>query len=223
MSKYCIFCPNPKTNKLQEARIYMTKDATLETLLQDAHSHLKLKVENLPNVERCRLVLYNNYKQSITRSFEGQEKKELCQLLKSYEPLEMMLESRTENEQFEPIPEGSELVRVFTVDLETADIDGPILIRAMVTGTVLEFRELLSKRLEIPLDMLSAATLRSSRGCYLSIDEAILSTEDVSFSLLTIVFDRQCFKCMCLTCLGEKQKQYLRYIIGQHRRQRAEN
>lgn len=179
MIKYRVFFPNPKTNKVQEARIYMTKNATLETLLQDSHSHLK--VENFANIERCRLVLYNHYKESIILSFEGKEKEELCHLLMSYEPLEMMLEIRAENEQFETILEGSEVVRVFMVDMETADIDGPISVRAMVSGTVREFRELLSKRLGIPLDMLSVAVLKCNMASYLSIDEAILSTEDVSF------------------------------------------
>lgn len=180
MTRCRVYFSNPKTGKLQEGRIYMMSDATLEALLEDSHSHLK--VCNFTPIERCRLVAYNHYKESIVRSFDGLEKSCLHQLMRDIEPLEFLLETREENETFEPIAMGSESVQIYTVDMETADIDGPIMMRAMVSGTVKEFRQLLSKKLNMPYDTLQVATLKynCSIATHLSVDELTLATEEVN-------------------------------------------
>lgn len=178
-TQYRVYYFNRKKNKLEDRRFYKSSDETLESLLEESHNIFH--VSNVAPIERCRLVAYNHQRECITQSFDGHEKKLLHQLMYNIEPLQFLLETREEIETFEPIVPGSELMQVYIVDMETADIDGPIPIRAMVSGSVKEFRELLSQKLDMPLDTLQVAALKynGSIATHLSVDELTLATEEV--------------------------------------------
>lgn len=60
---------------------------------------------------------------------------------------ELLLESREEHEVFEPyLPDGL-MTKVYPVNMATRDVDGPISIRVSKSQTVLDFKEIVARKL----------------------------------------------------------------------------
>lgn len=62
---------------------------------------------------------------------------------------EVLLETREEHEVFEPyLPEGV-MTKVYRIDMATRDVDGPISIRASKTQTVLDYKMIVGRKLQL--------------------------------------------------------------------------
>lgn len=145
MQKLKIFCSHPKKKQMTDCRLFKTSDATLEETLKDAYSRLHL--ENIVPIERCRLVAYDSKTENCEVSFEQREQDEIGDIMRNLSTNELLLEIREENSEFEIYQAGGIITRVYLVDTETPDIDGPIQIRCNGNGGIVEMKKLFGKKL----------------------------------------------------------------------------
>lgn len=141
--KFRVYFWNKKTQRMMDTRVYMNNDSTLAETLEDAYCNLK--VELFAPLERCRIVSYDHRNEQVYRSFEGMENQTLDKIMIGFSDL--LIEVRDEYEKFEVVEVGSVLTKVFTVDIESGDVDGPINVRGLLKGTIEQYKSVLSKRL----------------------------------------------------------------------------
>ncbi|KAJ6641819.1 Ubiquitin carboxyl-terminal hydrolase 47 [Pseudolycoriella hygida] len=149
---------NPKTQRMQDAKFYMPSDSDLKTTLEDAYSHFNL--EKLVPIERCRLVGYCHSDENIIRSYEGKEDEMLTKVLYDLNPLELLLEVRAKDAEFEVYPPGGVLTKLYKVDLATGDVDVPIVFRAITFWTVPEYKTKIAEKLNLNVDQIILAVLK---------------------------------------------------------------
>lgn len=157
----------------------MISDATLEETLENAYNRFKLR--GIAPLERCRLVAYDQSDENIYCSFEGKEHERIRDLIAKV-PLisELLLEIRDEASTFEPIASGSIETKVYTVDIHSADIDGPVPVRVQKSITTGDYKKLLASKFGWSDKEIVAAVLKySSHASLLEIDSLPLSQEDV--------------------------------------------
>lgn len=179
--KFKIFFKNPRTHRLHDQRLRMEMSSTLVDVLDLAHSILQ--VDQFAPIKRCRLVAYDNSNSNVIRSFEGEEKLPISKSTALLSPMELLLELRDDGAtEFERISAGSVLTKVFTVDIETADIDGPTEIRANGDGTIGELKQIVAQRLgmtdgggRMVMVLLKYKGMTSTLDC----DKDLLALEDV--------------------------------------------
>lgn len=171
MLKLKVYYFNPKTQRMQDARIYMPSDSDLAYTLEDAYGHYNL--EKLVPMDRCRLVGYCHSDEHIVRSYEGKEKEMLSKVLFDLNPLELLLEVRAEDAEFEAYAPGGVRTRLHKVDLATGDVDLPIVFRATTSWTVPEYKAKIAEKLGLNADQMILAVLKSYSSNARIIDEDI--------------------------------------------------
>lgn len=176
--KFKVYFRNTRTRRTIDFRMRMNMDATLEELLEDAYQ--LTKASEFAPIERCRLVAYNHNQGQIIRSFEGEEKLPLSKSTMHVEPMEMMLEIRDEGAEFEIIEAGSVLTKVFVVDINSGDVDGPTEIRGKGRGTVAQYKQNIATKLGLNVDHIVLALLKySGLASVLDCDKSTLALEEV--------------------------------------------
>ncbi|KAG8235553.1 hypothetical protein J437_LFUL015393 [Ladona fulva] len=121
--KMKVFVNHPLQNTLVDARLLMPKTQTLKEAVTTAYQTLEL--EGLVDLERCRLVSYDQVLGSIECSFEGRED--------------------------EPVGVVS---RVYFVDVDSEDVKSPVILRKNMNMTVGDFKECLYRDLKLCPDVL---------------------------------------------------------------------
>lgn len=165
---------------MTSVRIFLSSDATLENALESAHKRFKL--QNIASIERCRLVAYDSNDENIQCSFDGKEIEQIRDIVSDL-PLEidLLLEIRDEDSNFEVYVPGDIETRVYTVDTNTSDIDGPILVRVNKNALVKVYKQLIAQKLGVRADEINVAILKyTTYAALLDNDAAILADEDVS-------------------------------------------
>lgn len=178
--KFKVYFFNPKTQRMQDARIFMPSDSDLKTTLEDVYSHFN--IDKLAPIERCRLVGYSHLDENIIRSYEGKEDEILTRVLYDLNPLELLLEIRHKDAEFEVYPPGGVLIKLHKVDLATGDVDLPITFRALTSWTLSEYRAKIAEKLELHVDQIILAVLKSYSN------NARIIDEDVPHRVSEIVF-----------------------------------
>lgn len=178
--RYRVYWFDPKIQRLSDVRVHMASDSTLEETLGNVYNRFKLR--SIVPIERCRLVAYDNSSENICCSFDGKDQENIRDLMDNLtDANELLLEVRDENAAFEPIAVGSIETKVYTVDMHSADIDGPISVRVDRKMSVGNYRKLLAAKLGWNDNEIMIAVLKySSHASLLEIDIAPLSEEDVS-------------------------------------------
>lgn len=182
IQRYKVYYFDPKIQRLSDIRIHMASDATLEETLTNVHNRFKLR--GIVPIERCRLVAYDHSDENVHCSFEGRDQ-ELIRDLMSDLPIisELLLEVRDENAIFDPIAPGSIETKIYTVDINSADIDGPMTMRVQKSMRVCDYKRLLTNKFGWDCDEIAMAVLKySSHASLMEIDIATLHQEDVSHS-----------------------------------------
>lgn len=165
---------------MSDIRIYMSSDSTLEETLNNVHCRLKLN--GVVPEERCRLIAYDHLEENPYSSFDGKDTELLRDLMDLPIRCELFFEIRDENSVFEPIAPDSIQTKVYSVDINTADIDGPISMRVQQNLTVAEYKKLLAAKLGWNAEEIVLAVLKySSHATLLEIDIATLKQEDVKY------------------------------------------
>lgn len=190
LQKYKVYWFDQRNQQMSNVRMFLGSDATLEEALEGSHKRFKL--QNIAAMSRCRLVAYDSNEENVLCSFDGKETEQIRNLLSELSSSELLLEIRDENTEFEVYVPGDIETKVYTVDICSADIDGPFNVRINKNATVKKYKEILAHKLSKSIDdILLAAFKYSASAALLDQDNAILSDEDVS--ILPAI-------CHCLSC-----------------------
>lgn len=141
-----VYFDNPKTRVIKHYKLFLLNDTTLAETLEEAYRVLQVK--GIVPIERCRLVAYDRQREWIEKSFEGEENERIDETLRKLKrSSELLLETRDEHEVFEPyLPDGV-MTKVYNVNMVSGDVDGPISIRVSKNQTVLDFKEIVARKL----------------------------------------------------------------------------
>lgn len=173
MLKLKIYFKNPWTRVKTDSKVFAISDSPLKEVLEDAYSRHKMK--SIAPIERCRLVAYDNPSDSIERSFEDMEDEKIGDIMyKLQNRLELLLEFRDENSEFEVYHIGGITTKVYQIHLDGAnvDIDGPFEVRAYEQKAVSEFKLAIAKKMSLSKSKMLLATKRYGEKATILNDEA---------------------------------------------------
>ncbi|XP_048515224.1 ubiquitin carboxyl-terminal hydrolase 47 isoform X2 [Athalia rosae] len=149
MCKLKVYCHHPVEGCLVDVKVLVLQD---ETLLETTDlAYRKLALEGVVKSDQCRLVSYDHNEDLIERSWEGAELLEpIGDIWRNNSQFDFLLEIRRKDEQFETYLPGGVSTKVFVVDIDKEQVvDGPIIVRGLLTQTVKEYKQQLSKILKI--------------------------------------------------------------------------
>jgi ubiquitin carboxyl-terminal hydrolase 47 len=198
MLKLKIYFKNPLTRIKTDAKVFAISDSTLKEVVEDAYSRLKIK--SIAPIERCRLVAYDNPSDSVERSFEGMEEEKIGDIMyKLQNRLELLIEVREENQEFEVYHLGGITTKVYQIHLDgpTVDIDGPVEVRAYEQKPVSEFKLAIAKKMNLRQSKMLLATKRYSEKPTLLDDEVTIRSQSIyggSKVFMTLDHDEERFK-----------------------------
>lgn len=182
LQKYKVYFFDQRNQQMSNVRLFLSSDATLEEALENAHRRFKL--QTIVPLSRCRLVAYDSNEENILCSFNGKDTELIQDLLADLSTMDLLLEIRDDDSNFDVYVPGDIETRVYTVDTNTSDIDGPIILRVHKTATINNYKQLLSTKLGKPfanVQDIQLATLKYSMQASLLTDTSRLCDEDVSF------------------------------------------
>ncbi|KAG7164653.1 Ubiquitin carboxyl-terminal hydrolase 47-like [Homarus americanus] len=148
-----LFCQTPGQSQMVEKKLRVHKDSTLRETTKLAHKELGL--ENVVPLERCRLVKYEEFHDSLECSFEGQEDELISEILggvRSSYKFDLLMEIRDEDKTFEVYKPGGTTIKAHVVNLTTEEVEGPYNLRGSLNMTVRELKELLGRSLNLNPD-----------------------------------------------------------------------
>ncbi|XP_045110990.1 ubiquitin carboxyl-terminal hydrolase 47-like isoform X4 [Portunus trituberculatus] len=145
-----LFCRIPGQSQMVERKLRVHKYSTLtDTTLQ---AYKELGLENIVPLERCRLVKYEEFHESLESSFEGQENEPMYEVLggvrTSYK-FDLLMEIRDEDKQFEVYKPGGTTIKAYVVNLSTEEVEGPFTLRGSLCMTVQDLKEMLGRSLDL--------------------------------------------------------------------------
>ncbi|XP_013394501.1 ubiquitin carboxyl-terminal hydrolase 47 isoform X1 [Lingula anatina] len=150
---YCkikLFCVHPVQKKQMETKLEVHKDKTLKEATEMAWKLMEL--EELVPLDCVRLVKYDEFHDSLEKSFEGEEDTPMSTLLggvKTTYMFDLLLETKRPDQEFQAYKPGGVTVKVYQVHLDTETIDAPISVRAYLNQTVSEFKNIVAQALDI--------------------------------------------------------------------------
>lgn len=165
MCKLKIFVHHPVQNQLVDTKIYMHNESTMTETISFALD--KFKLDLLLPPECCRLVSYNCAQESIECSFEGREEDTIGDILNSVSlPIktDWLLEIRNKDAEFIEYKPGGINIKVFAVNTEAEDIDGPVMVRGYETQSFKEFKQLIAKTLNMSESVIRIAIESYNNG-----------------------------------------------------------
>ncbi|KAH9380776.1 hypothetical protein HPB48_008842 [Haemaphysalis longicornis] len=151
MCKVKLFCLHPLKHTMQEMRLKVHKDATVDEATQTAHQIMGL--EGVVPVECCRLVLYDDMNESLECSLEDVSHQSIGQILGGVKPTyncDLLLEVRRPHERFRPYKPGGTTVKVHVVNVDMNEIGRAVVVRGLKTQSVAEFKAQVAEQLMLP-------------------------------------------------------------------------
>lgn len=162
----CKACSNDKI--IRNDRLSIVPDATLAEITKQVYKNFRL--ENIVDLDQCRLVAYDDHNHIILTSFEGRENETLDSIWNS-RTNSLLLELRDKDQKFESYPKDI-VTKVFIVDVPTREvIEGPITVQASHTQTVREYKQMVGKK--VNMDLIDMEIILKKRG-----SSAILVSND---------------------------------------------
>ncbi|PSN42002.1 Ubiquitin carboxyl-terminal hydrolase 47 [Blattella germanica] len=179
MCKIKLYVHHPTQNQVVESKLYCLNNCTLQEATGLAYKSLHL--EGVVPLERCRLVNYDRLQDTIECSFEEREDEPIGEILSSLRgnyKYDLLMEIRKEDQEFETYQPGGVATKVFLVDVETEEVDGPTIVRGNLSQTVKEFKVTLSKVFNLdPKSIKIVLEKHSNESRLLDNDEKTLKLE----------------------------------------------
>uniref|UniRef100_A0A182YEJ4 Ubiquitin carboxyl-terminal hydrolase 47 n=1 Tax=Anopheles stephensi TaxID=30069 RepID=A0A182YEJ4_ANOST len=177
MTRITVAYANPRTRTVKGQRMAVFTSSTLAETVQEAIRVLHLK-GTVP-VERCRLVGYDSNAHTIERSFEGHEDKSIDEVMRMLKRCDaLLLEVREEGETFEEYLVQGVMTKVYRVDVNARDVEGPLSIRVNLSQTVAQYRAVIARKLKLnPKTILIGMTVHKDSAKLLQNDDATLEDE----------------------------------------------
>ncbi|KAM4617204.1 ubiquitin carboxyl-terminal hydrolase 47 isoform 2-T2 [Discoglossus pictus] len=151
--KLKLFCMHPVKQILMESKLEVHKDKTLKEAVEIAYKIMDL--DAVVTLDCCRLVKYDEFHDYLECSYEGEEDRAMGYLLggvKSSYMFDLLLETKRPDQVFQSYKPGEVMVKVYVVDLKTDAVAAPVSVRAYLSETVVEFKQLISKSIDLPLE-----------------------------------------------------------------------
>ncbi|XP_064085463.1 ubiquitin carboxyl-terminal hydrolase 47-like isoform X9 [Macrobrachium nipponense] len=153
MCRIKLFCQLPGQNQMAEKKLRIHKDTTLREATKQAYEEMGL--QNIVPIERCRLVKYEEFHDSLECSFEGQEEELISEILggvRNNYKFDLLLEIRDEDKAFEVYKPGGTTIKAHVVNLTSEEVEGPYTLRGSLSMTVRELKELVGRALNLNPD-----------------------------------------------------------------------
>nr|XP_034183817.1 ubiquitin carboxyl-terminal hydrolase 47 [Osmia lignaria]XP_034183826.1 ubiquitin carboxyl-terminal hydrolase 47 [Osmia lignaria]XP_034183833.1 ubiquitin carboxyl-terminal hydrolase 47 [Osmia lignaria]XP_034183840.1 ubiquitin carboxyl-terminal hydrolase 47 [Osmia lignaria]XP_034183850.1 ubiquitin carboxyl-terminal hydrolase 47 [Osmia lignaria]XP_034183856.1 ubiquitin carboxyl-terminal hydrolase 47 [Osmia lignaria]XP_034183865.1 ubiquitin carboxyl-terminal hydrolase 47 [Osmia lignaria] len=168
--KVKVHCIRPNENILLSHRLPLPPDATWAETTKQVYKDFRL--EKIVDLDQCRLVAYDEYNHEIVASYEGREN-ETFESISNNRINSLLLEIRDKDKKFESYPRGI-VTKVFIVDVPTRElIEGPIIVRALLTQTVKEYKQMVGKKINIDLSEMEVVLRKHGT------DTTLVSNSDV--------------------------------------------
>ncbi|XP_069079700.1 ubiquitin carboxyl-terminal hydrolase 47 isoform X1 [Pleurodeles waltl] len=151
--KIKLFCLHPVKQIMMENKLEVHKDKTMKEAVEIAYKIMDL--EGVVALDCCRLVKYDEFHDYLERSYEEEEDSPMGLLLgavKSSYMFDLLLEIRRPDQVFQSYKSGEVMVKVHVVDLKTETVASPVSVRAYLNQTVMEFKQLVSKATNLPVE-----------------------------------------------------------------------
>ncbi|XP_018115793.1 ubiquitin carboxyl-terminal hydrolase 47-like isoform X2 [Xenopus laevis] len=161
--KLKLFCMHPVKQIMMESKLEVHKDKTMKEAVEIAHKLMDL--EGVTPLDCCRLVKYDEFHDYLERSYEEEEDQTMGYLLggvKSSYMFDLLLETKRPEQVFQSYKPGEVMVKVYVVNLKTETVAPPISVRAYLSQTVMEFKQLIAKNVDLPPDTMRVVLER----CY---------------------------------------------------------
>ena len=140
--------------------LQLHRDVTLREAISQAHGEIG-DLQDVP-LERCRLVKYNEFYDSIDCSWDDRLDETIYDVfdgIRSSYKFDLLLEMIGEGQQFQQFTPGSLAVKVFFVDVDTKELRTPVTVRMPANSTVGDLK------LSIRGDYHSSHSFLSSKLC----------------------------------------------------------
>eukprot|EP00731_Ephydatia_muelleri_P029733 Em0021g256a len=181
--KFRLFCRRPNSSEIIEKKFEVHKDLTIPEATKEAYKLLELK--SCVPMERCRLVRYDEYMETLDQSFDEPEETTFGQAVggvKSYYSFELFMEIRNEDQQFRVYNRGEGEVRHFSqdivVDVTTKTSKEPVVMRAESGWTVGELKKEIAEQFNLSVPTMRLTfELSSNEARLLSVDTNTLKSE----------------------------------------------
>lgn len=149
--KIKLFGIHPITNKLDETKLEVHKDKTLQEATEMAYK--VLEYEGAISVDRCRLVKYDEFHENIEQSFNVPLDTPMGTILggvKAPYMFDLFLETRAADQKFETYKTGGATLKVYIVSLHDESIGYPLRTRVYLNMTVAELKTQVAKLSKMP-------------------------------------------------------------------------
>ncbi|XP_050091238.1 ubiquitin carboxyl-terminal hydrolase 47 isoform X2 [Anopheles aquasalis] len=169
---------NPRKRTIKSQRLMLFNNSTMAETLQEALRVHHLK--GLVPIERCRLVGYDSKAQTIERSFDDHDDKTIDEVMSTLKRCDgLLLEVRDEGDVFEEyLPQGV-MTKVYKVDVNNRDVEGPLSLRANLSQTVAQYKAVVARKLRLnPKALLLGMTVHKDNAKLLQNEEATLGEEN---------------------------------------------
>lgn len=159
---------NPELKKIKFTRAYVSS-FHIKSVLESAYQ--LLNVEKFAPLSRCRLVVYNDMGEQICQSLEHISDPTLSELRQQTDgPLEFLLETREEGQEFEVYKPGGVTWNVYIVNVAKMQLDGPHLVYAPSKEANAALLHSIAVRLNLNENQLLLATVKTD--AFVALDTA---------------------------------------------------
>lgn len=155
LCKLKLYVNHPVQNQMIETKLFLHNESTMAEATEEAYR--KAKLENIVPIEQCRLVSYNRLHDTIECSFDGQDESTIADVIANLKcnyksdtfKTEWLLEIRNKDQEFVEYKPGGVNLKIYVVNIESEDVDGPFIVRGYETQTWREFKYVLVKSLQM--------------------------------------------------------------------------
>ncbi|XP_014476405.1 PREDICTED: ubiquitin carboxyl-terminal hydrolase 47 isoform X4 [Dinoponera quadriceps] len=139
-----VYCHHPVKGKLMDIKLYLMADTTWVEATEQAYK--KFGLENIVNLDQCRLVSYDHNIDLIECSYDDREQESVASIWQNQHGFDLLLEIRRKDQKFETFLPGGVATKVFVIDVAREEvIDGPINIRGLLSQSVKEYKQTVGK------------------------------------------------------------------------------
>eukprot|EP00794_Sanderia_malayensis_P012688 gene12688-13990_t len=148
LCKLKLFCNHPATGKWIEEKLHVNQNKSLQDTTEIAWKLLNL--DNLVELQQCRLVKYDDHYGSYERSYEGEENKPIGALVRGLRYSSdngLLLETKKLGDKFQVYEQGGVTIQVHNVDLDEMRVHTPQVVYASSDSTLSDLKKVIQDRL----------------------------------------------------------------------------
>ncbi|CAL1686058.1 unnamed protein product [Lasius platythorax] len=171
-----IYCHHPVEGKLMNIKLYVMSDITWAEATEKAYK--KFGLENVVNLDQCRLVSYEHNTDLIECSYDDREHESVGSIWRISRRFDLLLEIRRKDQKFETYLPGGVATKVFVIDVAREEvIDGPIDIRGSLSQSVKEYKQIVGKIINMDPKQMKVILRKHPETRLVENDDSDLQTE----------------------------------------------